>query len=150
LQAPGSPARCFGKEVPNDIRRVGDSRALRRGLSYLAYQFQSRGEEKRPDVVQYEVEPAFSLYIPLRNPRGPTVGHGTRAFQAGDAERRLGCTFARIYMKQDRVIKPGEERDNTTARARVERLAGPGRRAQAASEVCGNAKGRDVLVLRDE
>jgi hypothetical protein len=83
LQAPGSPARCCGKEVPNGIRRVGDSRALRRGLSYLAYQFQSRREEERPDVVQYEVEPAFSIYTPLRNPRGPTVGRGTRAFQAG-------------------------------------------------------------------
>jgi hypothetical protein len=74
LQAPGSPARCWGKEVPNGIRRVGDSRALRRGLSYLAYQFQSRGEEKHPDFVQYEVEPAFRRYTPLRNSRGPTVG----------------------------------------------------------------------------
>ncbi len=51
-------------------------------------------------------------------------------------------------MKQDRVIKPGEERSNTTARARVERLAGPERRAQAASHVCGNAKGRDVSASR--
>jgi AcrR family transcriptional regulator len=36
-------------------------------------------------------------------------------------------------MKQDRAIKPGEERGNTTARARVERLAGPERRAQLLS-----------------
>ena len=82
LQAPGSPARRCGKEVPNGIRRVGDSRALRGGLSYLAYQFQSRGEEKRSDVVQHEVEQAFSLYI------------GTRAFQAGTPR---GVAAARSY-----------------------------------------------------
>ena len=82
LQAPGSPTQRCGKEVPNGIRCVGDSRALRRGLSYLAYQFQSRGEEKRSDVVQHEVEQAFSLYI------------GTRAFQAGTPR---GVAAARSY-----------------------------------------------------
>jgi hypothetical protein len=140
LQAPGSPARCCGKEVPNGIRRVGDSRALRRGLSYLAYQFQSRREEERPDVVQYEVEPAFSIYPATKSSRSHSRTRH-QSIPGGDAERCRGCKFARNYMKQDRAIKPGEERGNTTARARVERLAGPERRARAASQICGNAKG---------
>jgi hypothetical protein len=62
LQASGSPACRCGKEVPNGIRRFGDSRALGRRLPYLAYQFQSRSE--RPDVVQYEAEPPLSFYTP--------------------------------------------------------------------------------------
>jgi hypothetical protein len=78
-----------GKEVPNGIRTFGDSRCIGRGLLYLAYQFQSTGEEERPDLVQYEVEPRLSFSTLHANPRCPVVGYGTSTWQAIPA--RLLC-----------------------------------------------------------
>jgi len=148
LQAPGSPARRCGKEVPNGIRRVGDSRALRRGLSYLAHQLQSRREEKGPDVVQYEVEQTFPLYPVKKSSRSYSrtrlmsiPGGGRREVSRLHARKKLHEQIASSNPARKEALPPPERTLNVSPSQSV------GRRPR--HMFVGTRRG-ETLVLREK